>query len=74
MTEKQLEFRLERITERTGVPLVVEYLGRKPMIYAVVQGGGMQQLSPRLGMGEMREWLYAMEKGVELAMAGGKAA
>ncbi len=68
-----MERRLERLSERTGVPLAVEYLGRRPMIYTV-EGPGMRQLSPRLTMREMREWLGALELGIELATGKGKAA
>jgi len=71
--QTELERRLERLSERTGVPLAVEYLGRRPMIYAV-EGPGMRQISPRLSMNEMREWLYALEQGIELATAKGRAA
>ncbi len=73
MTQAELERRLERLGERAGIPLAVEYQGRRPMIYAV-DGPGLRQISPRLTMGEMREWLGALELGIELATGKGKAA
>lgn len=65
-TKTELREIVEDIRNLTGRDYTVEWAYGRPRLYSEQQS---REVSPRLPMGEMREWLWAFRQGIEVGIS-----
>ena len=71
ITVGMVDAKLGRLVRITNRKLRLEYAGepRRPRLQEIISGtGAIKELSPRLPVVQMYEWLDAFEKGIDMGL------
>jgi len=72
ITKKNLEAKLSMVRQNTGLDLMIEFSGspRKPRVFMDKGNGVLKELSPRMPVKDIYEWLDAFDIGYTLGYCG----